>query len=193
MQRAGPSSRYSTTTTWSPTKLARQLEAVDSVGGDHWVVSSRMSVLGPGNRRRRWPRRLIEPGQSIAEYLFRFDGLGFGNANLQTSTLCFPTSLGRSIRWGGTTDLPHDEPSWLIRAQRTVPDLRVIQLPDTLSIYDVRGVRSPATPPTGLTPTSSGDCDTSTASRPACSETTSAPARSAPRCRPCRWPGFGEP
>lgn len=124
---------------WSPTKLARQLEAVDSVDGDHWVVSSRMSVLGPGNRRRRWPRRLIEPGQSIAEYLFRFDGLGFGNANLQTSTLCFPTSLGRSIRWGGITDLPHDEPSWLIRAQRTVPDLRVIQLPDTLSIYDVRG------------------------------------------------------
>lgn len=124
---------------WSPTKLARQLEAADSAEDDEWIASSRMLVLGPGTRRRRWPRRLIEPGQSVAEYLFRFDGLGFGNANLQTSTLCFPTALGRSVRWGGPLDQPHDEPSWLIRLQRTVPSLRVIQLPETLSVYNVRG------------------------------------------------------
>jgi hypothetical protein len=98
-----------------------------------------MLVLGPGTRTRKWPRQLIKPGESVAEYLFRFDGLGFGNANLQTSTLCFPTALGRSIRWGGTLDLPHDEPSWLIRVQRTIPDLRVIQLPETLSVYNVHG------------------------------------------------------
>ena len=124
---------------WSPTKLARQLAGADSVDGDHWIVSSRMLVLGPGARQRTWPRRLIKPGESVAEYLFRFDALGFGNANLQTSTLCFPTALGRSIRWGGSSDLPHDEPSWLIRVQRTIPDLRVVQLPETLSIYNVKG------------------------------------------------------
>jgi Glycosyl transferase family 2 len=124
---------------WSPTKLARQLAAADSVDGDHWIVSSRMLVLGPGTRQRKWPRQLIKPGESVAEYLFRFDGLGFGNANLQTSTLCFPTALGRSIRWGGALDLPHDEPSWLIRVQRAIPDLRVIQLPETLSVYNVHG------------------------------------------------------
>jgi glycosyltransferase involved in cell wall biosynthesis len=124
---------------WSPTKLARQLAAADSVDGDHWIVSSRMLVLGPGTRQRRWPRRLIEPGESVAQYLFRFHGLGFGNANLQTSTLCFPTALGRSVRWGGAVDLPHDEPSWLIRVQRTIPDLHVIQLPETLSVYNVHG------------------------------------------------------
>jgi glycosyltransferase involved in cell wall biosynthesis len=124
---------------WSPTKLARQLEVADSVEGDHWIVSSRMLVLGPGTRQRMWPRRLIKPGESVAEYLFRFNGLGFGNANLQTSTLCFPTALGRSIRWGGSADVPHDEPSWLIRVQRTIPDLRVVQLPETLSIYNVHG------------------------------------------------------
>ena len=80
---------------WSPTKLARQLAVVDSVDGDHWIVSSRMLVLGPGTRQRTWPRRLVKPGESVAEYLFRFSGLGFGNGNLQTSTLCFPTDLGR--------------------------------------------------------------------------------------------------
>jgi glycosyltransferase involved in cell wall biosynthesis len=122
---------------WSPSKLARQLAAVDAVDSDHWIVSSRMLVLGPGNRQRRWPRRLIEPGESVAEYLFRFNGLGFGDGNLQTSTLCFPTDLGRSVPWGGAWDAPHDEPSWLIRVQRTTPDLHVVQLPEMLSIYNV--------------------------------------------------------
>jgi glycosyltransferase involved in cell wall biosynthesis len=124
---------------WTPTKLARQLAAADALDTDHWIVSSRMLVQGPGSRQRMWPRRLIEPGESVAEYLFRFDGLGFGTANLQTSTLCFPTALGRSVRWGGVSDEPHDEPSWLIRAQRTVPDLRVVQLADMLSVYNIAG------------------------------------------------------
>ncbi len=34
-------------------------------------------------------------------------------------------------------DAPHDEPSWLIRVQRTIPDLHVVQLPEMLSIYNV--------------------------------------------------------
>ncbi len=124
---------------WQPTKLARQLAAAEAFDGDHWIVSSRMLVLGPGTRQRMWPRRLVRPGESVAEYLFRFQGLGFGNANLQTSTLCFPTALGRGVQWGGPLDEPHDEPSWLIRVQRNIPDLRVIQLPEPLSIYNVHG------------------------------------------------------
>ncbi|PEG43184.1 glycosyl transferase [Mycolicibacterium agri] len=124
---------------WSPTKIARQLAAADALDTDHWVVSSRMLVQGPGSRRRMWPRRLIEPGESVAEYLFRFDGLSVGNANLQTSTLCFPTALARCVRWGEIDDEPHDEPSWLIRAQRTIPTLHVVQLPDALSVYNITG------------------------------------------------------
>jgi glycosyltransferase involved in cell wall biosynthesis len=124
---------------WSPTKLACQLAVAESVDTDHWIVSSRMLVQGPGKRRRMWPRRLIKPGESVAEYLFRFNGLGFGNANLQTSTLCFPTALARRVPWGGVSDEPHDEPSWLIRAQRAIPDLRVVQLAETLSVYNIAG------------------------------------------------------
>lgn len=124
---------------WQPTKLARQLATAEAFDNDHWIVSSRMLVLGPGARQRVWPRRLIRPGELVAEYLFRFDRLGFGNALLQTSTLCFPTTLGRSVRWGGASDQPHDEPSWLIRVQRAIPDVRVVQLPETLTIYNVHG------------------------------------------------------
>ena len=71
---------------------------------------------------------------------------------LQTSTLCFPTELGREVRWDAHADAPHDEPSWLIRVQRTIPDLRVVQLPDVLSASTTSRTRpSPATRPTAPT------------------------------------------
>jgi glycosyltransferase involved in cell wall biosynthesis len=124
---------------WYPSKLAHQLQAVDSMADAHWIASSRISVLGPGNRRRIWPRRVIEPGESVSEYLFRFTGLTFGGAALQTSTLCFPAELAREVRWDTHADAPHDEPSWLIRVQRKIPDVRVVQLPDVLSTYNVQG------------------------------------------------------
>jgi glycosyltransferase involved in cell wall biosynthesis len=122
---------------WHRIKLEKQLQAVDTEGGGHWIASSRMAVLGPGDRRRIWPRRLIDPDESIAEYLFRFSGLRFGGSVLQTSTLCFPIDLARKVRWDGHEGAAHDEPSWLIRVQREVPGLRVIQLPDVLSTYNV--------------------------------------------------------
>jgi glycosyltransferase involved in cell wall biosynthesis len=122
---------------WHNTKMERQLEAVSAQKDDGWVVSARMSVLGPGLRKRVWPRRLIAPDQSVAEYLFRFNGLRLGGAELQSSTLCFPTSLARTVRWYSHSDDAHEEASWLIRVQREFPDIKVIQLPDVLSTYHV--------------------------------------------------------
>lgn len=124
---------------WLPTKIERQIRAIGAEPGRHWIASSRMSVRGPGTRHRTWPRRLIEPEQSIPEYLFRFTGLRAGGAELQSSTLMFPTELARQVRWDTHDGTPHDEPSWLIRVQQRIPDLRVIQLPDVLSIYNVDG------------------------------------------------------
>jgi glycosyltransferase involved in cell wall biosynthesis len=123
---------------WYSTKLQRQLQAVGGESGTHWIASSRMAVLGPGIRRRIWPRRLIKPEESVTDYLFRFTDLRFGGAALQTSTLCFPTDLARKVRWDAHVGAAHDEPTWLIRVQRAIPDLRVIQLPDVLSTYSVQ-------------------------------------------------------
>lgn len=124
---------------WLKTKLARQLEAAEAVGCAEWVASSRLLVQGPGARWRTWPTRLIEPRESVPEYLFRFDRPTFGQAVLQTSTLCFPTELARTVRWDAHVDAVHDEPSWLIDLQRAIPGLRLIQLPDVLTIYRVAG------------------------------------------------------
>jgi len=122
---------------WHCTKLAQQLAAVDSIAGQDWIASSRMMAMGPGDRRRTWPRRLVEQGESISEYLFRFTELGFGGAVLQTSTLCFPAELARKVRWDEHAGAVHDEPTWLIQVQRTFPGVLVIQLPEALSTYNV--------------------------------------------------------
>lgn len=123
--------------TWHAEKMDHQLRALDGRSENHWVLSSRISVLGPGPRRRTWPRRLIGPDEPVADYLFGFTGLTAGGAALQTSTLCFPAELAHSVRWDCHAGEPHDEPSWLIRAHRVFPDLSIIQVPEVLSTYSV--------------------------------------------------------
>jgi len=125
---------------WLSTKLERQLGAVSGDIGDHWITSSRMSVRGPGTRQRVWPRKLIEPGQSVPDYLFRLTDIRAGGAELQTSTLVFPTGLARTVRWDTHAGAPQDEPSWLIRVQRALPWVHIVQLPDVLSVYNVHDV-----------------------------------------------------
>jgi glycosyltransferase involved in cell wall biosynthesis len=121
---------------WHPDKLKRQLAAVADVG-PHWVTSCRMAAVGPGGRRRVWPRRLIAPREPLADYLFRFTGLRQGGRALQTSTLCFPVEVARAVPWDAHADAVHDEPSWLLGVARTFPDLQVIQLPEVLSTYNI--------------------------------------------------------
>lgn len=124
---------------WHPAKLERQLAAVQAEvpAGMPWVASSRIEVKGPGDRRRTWPRTLIGSSQYVPDYLFRFRGLHVGGAVLQTSSLCFPADLARTVRWDGHADALHDEPSWLIDVQRAVPGVRFLQVPDVLSTYNV--------------------------------------------------------
>lgn len=123
--------------TWLPEKVERQLAAVS--GGSDWIVSSRMAVLGPGSRRRIWPRTLILPGQSVADYLFRVARLGVGDRVLQASTLMFPVELARRVRWDANPAGLQDEPTWLLDVERTLPTVRLLHVPDVLSVYDVRG------------------------------------------------------
>lgn len=128
--------------TWRPSKLQRQLEAVDFDSGGDWIASSRVEVVGPGSRLRVWPRRLVTPGESLTEYLFRRRELRAGGAVLQTSTLCFPAELARAVPWAVDVDWLNEEPSWLLRVQRTLPNLRVVQVPDVLGTYDAGGPSS---------------------------------------------------
>ncbi len=122
---------------WYRDKLERQLAVIGEDFGPNWILSSRVVALGPNGRRRTWPRRLIKPGQSVTEYLFRADDIGVGGAVLQTSTMVFPTELARIVPWDVHGRTIHDEPTWLIEVQRRLPDVRLAQLPEVLSTYHV--------------------------------------------------------
>jgi glycosyltransferase involved in cell wall biosynthesis len=121
---------------WHPDKLRRQLRSVEGAG-PHWLSSCRVAAVGPGGRRRVWPRQLIGPTDSPADYLFRFTDLRHGGRVLQTSTLCFPAGLARSVPWDTHLGAIHDEPSWILAVARRFDDLRIIQVPEALSIYHV--------------------------------------------------------
>ncbi len=123
---------------WHPDKLRRQLAAVAEAGaGPHWIASCRVAALGPGERCRNWPRRLIGPEEPVADYLFGFNDFRHGGRLLQTSTLCFPMALAKAVRWDAHAGAVHDEPSWILAVARRFSDLRVIQLPDVLCTYHV--------------------------------------------------------
>lgn len=122
---------------WYPDKIGQQLDAAQAVATDQWIIASRVEVRGPGTSRRIWPRKLIIPGQSVAEYLFTFSGFRSGAAVIQTSTLCFPTTLARTVRWDAHEGAIHDEPSWLMDVQHAFPDIQLIQLPEALGVYNV--------------------------------------------------------
>lgn len=123
---------------WFPDKLSRQLAAVAAgSAGPHWITSCRVAVVGPGDRRRVWPRRLIEPREPVADYLFGFTDVRHGGRLLQTSTLCFPIELAKAVRWDAHVGAVHDEPSWILAVARRFTDLRIVQLPDVLSAYHV--------------------------------------------------------
>lgn len=124
---------------WHADKLRRQLEAVGSLTGHPWVASTRTEVVGPGARRRIWPRRLVGRHERVAEYLFRFTDLRFGGGMLPTSTLCFPVDVARAVRWDDDGDSPHDEPSWLMRVQAAIPEVDVVQLAEVLTTYNAGG------------------------------------------------------
>ena len=122
---------------WRRDKLQTQLAAVRDEAGDRWIVSSRFDVDDGSGRRRVWPRNLVQPGQSLADYLFRFRDLTMGGAALQSSTLVFPAALARTVRWDTDPESIHDEAGWLLRVQRAFPDIRVVQVPQVLSVYHV--------------------------------------------------------
>lgn len=112
---------------WMPEKLERQVNAAEATGGKRVLAVSQYIQRTPGKADAVWPRRLPEPGEPMAEFMF--DYLCY----FQTSTFFCSRELFRDIpfRKGqrGFQDI-----EWFLRVSSD-PETIVTVVPEPLSIY----------------------------------------------------------
>jgi glycosyltransferase involved in cell wall biosynthesis len=116
---------------WLPTKLERQLAAVDAAGrsGSAFVSTTAVVALGPGTRVQRWPRRDPDPGEPVAEFLVGLGRPPRGGRVIQTSTFLASTDVARSVTMRGSA---YEDWDWLIRAAETAP---YVHVPEPLTVF----------------------------------------------------------
>jgi len=124
---------------WLPQKLAVQLKLAEKSLAAEPVIASAVLARGP-EFEAIWPRRLYQPGESMAEYLFCREGWTYGAALLQTSTLLASRQL--LLRVPFATGLKkHQDWDWLLRVSAE-PGVEVHQSPEPLVIFHVEGNRA---------------------------------------------------
>lgn len=125
--------------TWYPEKLSRQSELFARVrrAGYRPVISCGADVVDTrGTKLYSVPRRTIQPGQSVSDYLFKRREIPHGEATLGSSTLLFDRSVGLEVPF--RTEFPlHQDWDWLMRAQ-TADRVTFEMSPDRLLAYRVQ-------------------------------------------------------
>ncbi|MFC7725616.1 glycosyltransferase family 2 protein [Nocardioides sp. GCM10028917] len=103
---------------WLPGKLASQIALASTIGRPHVVVAGRhLQVDAAGaTESRPLPTRLIRPGQTVSDYLFRRRRPAGGRASMYTSSLLCDRSLAESVAWDESLRR-HQDWDWLVRAQ----------------------------------------------------------------------------
>lgn len=123
---------------WHENKLELQLAATPD--SSEWILSCRIRILRPGKRPAVFPRELIRDGQPVFDYLYGRHALRFGGSSMQTSTLVFPRRVAQAVPWSTVAGSePHDDPEWLAEVQRVLPQVKIVQIPDTLVDYGLTG------------------------------------------------------
>jgi glycosyltransferase involved in cell wall biosynthesis len=115
---------------WRKAKLEKQL-AVAPRGG-RWIVSCRYERRADGQKPLTIPSRLIEPHEGVAQYLFELHSMRRARPSLAVPTLMFPKTVADEVPLSVSAGSIHDDPMWLMRVQRALPDLSILQLPDCL-------------------------------------------------------------
>jgi hypothetical protein len=114
---------------WHPDKLTEQVQRYEHCrrcGSRPTVVSCRqVEVTAMGRSLGVTPRRLIEPGESIARYLFERRRVMPGEAGISSSTILASRELFTEVPFDPS--LPrHQDWDWLLRAERTAQAVAVM-------------------------------------------------------------------
>ncbi|MFC7267563.1 glycosyltransferase [Microbacterium fluvii] len=116
---------------WEPQKLEEQMRLAENTAGKVTVVACRVSheMAGAIDASHSIPRRLMDPRNSVAGYLFRRRPPTRRRPSLFTSTLLVPRALCLEVPW---RKIPrHQDWDWLVRADAR-PDVVVVQSPRVL-------------------------------------------------------------
>lgn len=115
---------------WFPDKLEKQLRAAPR--HDRWILSCRYVRRADGQKPVTIPARLIQPHERVAAYLMTLHSLNRARPSLAVPTLMFPKAVAEAVPLSETAGSIHDDPMWLMKVQRTLPDLAILQLPECL-------------------------------------------------------------
>ncbi|CAN5602786.1 glycosyltransferase family 2 protein [soil metagenome] len=115
---------------WHDDKLEKQLRAAPQSG--RWILSCRYVRRAEGRRPVTLPERLIEPHERVAPYLMTLQSMNRARPSLAVPTLMFPKTVADSVPLSASADSIHDDPMWLMKVQRELSDLRILQIPDCL-------------------------------------------------------------
>jgi glycosyltransferase involved in cell wall biosynthesis len=115
---------------WKKGKLEKQLAAAPR--GGRWIVSCRYERRTDGQKPLTIPSRLIGPHERVAPYLMKLRSMRRARASLAVPTLVFPKTVADAVPLSASAGSIHDDPMWLMKVQRALPDLPILQLPDCL-------------------------------------------------------------
>lgn len=122
---------------WLGQHLANQINLIPAENEDfHWVATSRLYAKSQSGSSEIWPNRLISPGETIPQYIFRKKSIKGGVGFIQASTMLFPKKLGLEIPFEANLKF-HQDISWLIDLSRIVPPVRIIQAPEPSVVYNI--------------------------------------------------------
>ncbi len=128
---------------WYPEKLSAQVALMQEIHrqGMRAVVATGLDYIVDGEVVYSGPKRVIHPGQRVADYLFKRRQARDGGAGLHTSSLLIDIELLTEVPLDTRIDL-HEDWDWLLRAERQ-PRVRIAQVPEPLSAYRLPSPGSP--------------------------------------------------
>lgn len=117
---------------WLPTKLERQLQAVDASGVVEPLAFCARSVRLPDGRDIAWHDRPPLPGEHTSEYLFVRRSMRLGESTVSTSTIIARRSLFAAVPFDPGLSR-FDDADWVLRA--TAAGATLVYSPERLSIW----------------------------------------------------------
>jgi glycosyltransferase involved in cell wall biosynthesis len=125
---------------WMPTKLERQLRALEPERGE--VVSFTRLIARAPHGSYVWPRRAPRAGEHVSEYLFARSSLFAGEGGIQTSTIVAPRRLALAIPFDESLRRLQDT-DWLLRVIGA--GARLNFCPEVLTIWHIEGTAATIT------------------------------------------------